>query len=324
MVQLRRIPLRQVYVNPALRPFESTILPIPNAVKLYSLWQKGLLPQANKRLRGLADNWLPPAAKRLIQMILSEWEYLPNGWPDLDALGQGWDATSVAKAQERHWPTLLRNIKGPGPLGLSHFLRSEGREHTGDHNAMMSFGYVLAKAARNKQRLSILDWGGSLGHYYLYSQALLPDLEVDYTCFDVPLLNQSGRRVLPEVNHVNDPAEALGRQYDLVISSSALHYFKEWQNCARSLAEATIDSLYIARLQTIKNGHTYAVIQRPYHSGYNTEYPSWFISRVDLLGCMEGTGLDLEREFVYAEDWVVRGAPEKGHCHGFLFRRQAS
>ncbi|MCP9820362.1 hypothetical protein KBZ18_12795 [Synechococcus sp. Cruz-9H2] len=293
-------------------------------MKLYALWQKGLLPTASKRLHGLVDNWLPPAAKRLIQLTLSEWEYLPNGWPHRIGRDQGWNVTSVAVAQENHWQTLHRNLQGPGPLGVSHFLRSDGREHTGDHNAMMSFGYVLAKAARYKQKLSILDWGGSLGHFYLYSRALLPDLDIDYTCFDVSLLNEAGRRVLPQVSHLNDPAAALSRQYDLVISSSALHYFKEWESCARQLAAATLDSLYLARLQTVRNGRTYAVIQRPYHSGYDTEYPSWFISRRDLLACFEGTGLELEREFVYAEDWVVRGAPERGHCHGFLYRRQPS
>ncbi|MFN8627511.1 MAG: hypothetical protein U0587_16230 [Candidatus Binatia bacterium] len=31
--------------------------------------------------------------------------------------------------------------------------------------------------------------------------------------------------------------------------------------------------------------------------------------------------MDLVREFVFAEEWYVRAAAEKGECRGFLFRR---
>lgn len=34
----------------------------------------------------------------------------------------------------------------------------------------------------------MLDWGGGLGAYYVYSRALLPDLELDYHCRELPLL----------------------------------------------------------------------------------------------------------------------------------------
>ena len=58
----------------------------------------------------------------------------------------------------------------------------------------MSYGYVLALAARAaeraaadhagdpvRRRLSILDWGSGLGHYFIISRALLPDVTFDFT-----------------------------------------------------------------------------------------------------------------------------------------------
>jgi len=293
-------------------------------MRLYRLWRSRLFWPTTGRLTKLVVSWLPPFVVSGLRYLLSEWEHLPEGWPKGDAAGAGWNVASVAESQRRHWPTLVRNLQGPGPLGVSHFLRSETREDRADHNAMMSYGYVLARAAHKKDRLSILDWGGSLGHYCLYSEALLPDVAIDYHCFEVSRLSEIGRELLPEAHFYDDRDRALGRSYDLVLSSSSLHYFEDWRGVARALAAVTADYLYIARLQTVVEGAGFVVVQRPYASGYHTEYPSWFISRSDLLACMQEAGLELVREFVYAEDFFVRGAPAKTDCRGFLFRRRVA
>jgi hypothetical protein len=52
----------------------------------------------------------------------------------------------------------------------------------------MTFGYVLVRAAYDKARTSVLDWGGSLGHYALMARALLPELPIDVTVKDLPEL----------------------------------------------------------------------------------------------------------------------------------------
>jgi putative methyltransferase (TIGR04325 family) len=264
---------------------------------------------------------LPPIVGNALRSLLSEWEYLPRGWPENVNGGQGWNDAGVARAQELHWPTLVANLQGTGPLGTSHFLSSQTREDRADHNAMMSYGYVLARAAWNKHRISVLDWGGSLGHYYLYSRALLPEVAIEYHCHDLPRLCEAGRKLLPQARFSEDSEEVLRRRYDLVVTSSSLHYFRDWRGVARKLAAAADDCLYVARLQTVPQGDSFAAVQRPYHSGYHGEFPSWFLSTRELVSCLEETGLELVREFVYAEDWHVRGAPEKVDCRGFLFRR---
>jgi putative methyltransferase (TIGR04325 family) len=189
---------------------------------------------------------------------------------------------------------------------------------------MMSYGYVLARVARMKNNLSILDWGGSAGHYYLYSKALLPEVGFEYHCHDVPLLCRLGRKLLPEVQFHEDPAALLNRQYDLVVSSSSMHYFEDWREMTRKLSAAAGEFLYVARLQTVSRVPSFVVVQRAYHSGYQGEYLSWFLNRQEFVTCVEESGLELQREFIFAEEWLVRGAPEKGACRGFLFRRRSS
>ena len=290
-------------------------------MRLYEIWRHGYLPPHGGKLFDRVSPGIPSVVANALRYLLSEWKYLPGGWQVDVERGEGWNDASVAAAQERHWPTLVENLQGRGPLGVSHFLRSRTREDRADHNAMMSYGYVLARAARKKDALSVLDWGSSLGHYYLYSRALLPEVAIEYHCYDVPRLCEVGRRLQPQAHFHDDSADVLRRRYHLVVSSSSLHYFEDWRGVARQLAAATGEFLYVARLQTVVRGDSYAVVQRPYRDGYHTEYPTWFLNRLEVVRCFEEAGLELTREFIYAEDFFVRGAPEKGECRGFLFRR---
>jgi len=268
------------------------------------------------------ERLFPPVVTDLIRYSLSEWNYVPGEWPAEGLLGEGWDAESVTAAQEAHWPVLVRNLDGTGPLGVSHLPSQMTREHRGDHNAMMSYGYVLARAARNKDRLSVLDWGGGAGHYCLYSKALLPEIVVDYHCYDVPALCRLGRILVPQARF-HDKADVFARtRFDLVISSSSLHYFQNWRETAHVLAERSGGFLYVARLQTCNRAPSFVVRQKPFGQGYATEFLSWFINRRELTGYLESLGLELVREFVFAEEWRVKGAPENGECRGFLFRRR--
>ena len=266
--------------------------------------------------------YVRPFIAAIRDYLAAEMEYVPEGWYVTDSNTGGWRDPGVADAQEKHWPILMRNLQGPGPLGVSHLPWSLTREDRTYHNVMMSYGYVLARAARTKDRLSILDWGGGAGHYYLYSRALLPEVKIDYHCYDVPSLCQLGRKLLPDAQFHDDDAELWNRTFDIVVSSSSLHYFEHWREVTRRLASATRAFLYIARLQSVTRVPSFVALHRLHRAGY-TEYLSWCINRQELVSCAEEAGLELVREFVYAERWYVQRAPEKAETRGFLFRQRS-
>src|SRR5579864_8948247 len=194
------------------------------------------LPAARTLRRGI-ESVLPPIVSNAVRHTLSRTNYEPRGWVPNGPSGSGWNQESVAAAQEKHWPVLVRNLEGSGPLGVSHLPTRTTREDTNDHNIMMSYGYVLTRAARNRERLSILDWGGGLGHYHLYSRALVPEVALEYHCYDVPALCRTGRRLQPDVQFHEEAADLAGATFDLVISSSSLHYFADWREAAGMLAQ---------------------------------------------------------------------------------------
>jgi putative methyltransferase (TIGR04325 family) len=183
----------------------------------------------------------------------------------------------------------------------------------------MRVGHVLARAARGRDRLSMLDWGGGIGHYYIYASALLPEVELDYHCRDLSRFAAAGRDVVPQATFHDADETALARAYDLVLASSSLHYSEDWRGTLARLASVTDHYLYVTRQPFIATAPSFVVVQRPHRHGYLTEYPGWFLNRGEFLAEARALGLDLLREFLIAERPVVPGAPEQADYRGFLF-----
>jgi putative methyltransferase (TIGR04325 family) len=249
---------------------------------------------------------------------MPDWEYLPGGWPDESKHLRGWDSESVASTQLSRWAAFVDSANGADPFGRSHESAVADLDYA-LHNTVMSFAYVLARAAYKRDRLSVLDWGGGIGHYYVYARALMPDLVLDYTCFDLPSLAEGGRSVLPQVSFPTSEEAALSRRYDLVVASSSLQYSQDWRAKLAGLANVCDGYVYVTRQPFVQHAPSFVVVQHPYRHGYATEYPGWFLNEGEFLGFAVELGLTLVREFLIQERPPVPNAPEQADYRGFLF-----
>ncbi|HWF72975.1 MAG TPA: methyltransferase, TIGR04325 family, partial [Solirubrobacteraceae bacterium] len=253
-----------------------------------------------------------------------EWEFVPEGWERArGAASRGWRADDVARSYVTKWPEFVEAVTGPGPLGVGHEVpagASMGRESIPAQNVVLAYAYALSRAAAGASTVSVLDWGGALGHYYLLAQRLFPDLELDYHCRELPAVCREGRRVLPEVAF-HDSEVCLDRRYDLVVASSSLQYDEDWAGRLRQLARATDRRLFLTRVPLVREAESFVILQRAHAYGYGTEYLGWVFNREDLLVAAGATGLVLEREFVLIPECPIPGAPETHSEAGFLFAR---
>jgi putative methyltransferase (TIGR04325 family) len=193
-------------------------------------------------------------------------------------------------------------------------------EDLSSHNTQMCFAYAVARAAWHEARVSMLDWGGGVGHYYQIARALFPGLAVDYTCKDLTPMVTAGRELQPTLRFVDSEAEAFDRKYDLVMASSSLHYARDWTRVVHALAQATRGFLYVTRLPLVENAASFVIRQRAHAYGYGTEYLGWCLNRSEFLNCARAAQMRLEREFLIDERFPAAGAPEPIGCRGFLFR----
>jgi putative methyltransferase (TIGR04325 family) len=247
------------------------------------------------------------------------WEYVPEGFA---REAKGWNVQAISDAYREKWPSYLTAIEGTKPLGVYHEVpsgRSVGFEDHAAHNTLVSYAYVLALAARARARISLLDWGGGSGHYLPLSRVLVPGVEIDYHCKDVPVLAAHGRELFPDATFYDDDS-CLERRYDLVLASGSLQYVVDWKATLAALAGASEGLLYVTRAPIALRSASFVVLQRAYDYGYDTEYLGWVLNREELLAAAQESGAELVREFLLSAWLSAAGAPEAPVGHrGFLF-----
>ena len=260
---------------------------------------------------GPAD--IPPASP--------EFEYIPNGWEYLHDHPEvkGWDVEDILQVYLKQWEPFVEMAQSTGPLSGIHesVLAKVSIE---GHNSIMIFAYSLALAAHRHTHLSMLDWGGGIGHYYLIAKALMPMIDIEYHCKDTPILSSHAQKLFQEAYFYSD-ASCLDRQYDFVLASGSLQYWQNWSGTFSQLANATSGYLLVTRLPIVKMVPSYVFIQRPYLHMYNTEYLAWCLNREEFINCAQESGLHLVREFLVGDNHPIQNAPEKCEYLGFLFRK---
>jgi putative methyltransferase (TIGR04325 family) len=269
---------------------------------------------------------LLPSAKRLIRIArrmigsphLPAWQYVPEGWRK--AQETGWSDHSIVETQKRKWPAFVAAVSGTGMLGVAHEMPEIVNDVVGHHNTIMTFAYVLAREAAGRRRMSVLDWGGGMGHYAVIARSVLPDVTFDYTVVDLPDLCRAGREVLPDVRFEAETAAWSGGTFDLTVASSALQYVEDWPSQLRTLAKVTAGRVYVTRIPIVEHAATHVVMQRPHHVGYTTEYIGWVFNRGEFIREAEAAGLVLEREVIIEPGLLAEGAPEEFRWGGFLFK----
>jgi putative methyltransferase (TIGR04325 family) len=282
------------------------------------------LPVLKRATRFLLPPFIVFGLRRLghvIRGVQPEWEYVPDGWRSELRHASAWSHASVKETLVEKWPVFVELTRGTGPLGIAHEAPTLSRDDPDAHHLVMAFGYVLARAARGRDRVSVLDWGGGLGHYLVLSRCLVPEVEIRYTCLDLPHLCETGR-ALQDDAHFIDAGEAIAHdRYDLVLASGSLQCVEDWKLAIQQLAQAAGSYLYITRLPVIEKHASFVALQRAHSYGYRSEFLNWMFNRDELLVTVAAAGLTLEREFVFHRLPVIARAPEQADVRGFLFRR---
>jgi putative methyltransferase (TIGR04325 family) len=296
---------------------------IPPLVRA-TLVAKGLTPpylwallKALRRRRPPASEPAPASAPDLEP---PEWEFVPEGWA---RPAGGWDVEAIAAAYRAKWPSFLVAVEGPGPLGVNHETPAGSpvaRDDPDAQQTILVFAYALLLAARGRDELSLLDWGGGPGHYAVLAHALAPELELDYHSRDLPALVALGRELQPRHSfHADD--SCLERRYDLVVASSSLQYAADWRATLSGLAGAAGEYLLLARVPLALHAASFVVLQRVQRYGYGTEYLGWVFNRDELLAVAADSRLALVREFRLPAWLSAAGAPEDPVEHrAFLFK----
>jgi putative methyltransferase (TIGR04325 family) len=253
----------------------------------------------------------------------AEWEYVAEGWEaekNNDKI-KGWNVESVLEGYRADWQNYLDTLDRI--LSFDLFVNPDGSNSIdlNFYKMITSYAYAFLTATRNKSSISMLDWGGAIGHYYLVSQKIVPDLKIDYHCKEVPVLAEYGKNLFPEAHFYTDD-NCLDRNYDFILISGAFHYLKDWTAYLERFARSASDYLLITRLPVVKKTPSFVIVQRAYRYGYDTEYLSWCFNREEFLDSARANGLKLVKEFMGEQITPIHNAPEQPEAFkGYLFSK---
>lgn len=279
-----------------------------------------------KKYREFLKSWVPPGGIRVAQRLLgsvgqARLEYTPKGWETVleqrsDSAG-GWNAPTVGSTESERWAAYVRNCSGAGPLGFAHEYQDTSTvDNVSFHNVHITYAYVLALVSRQKSAVSVLDWGGGLGHYFILGKAVCPEVTLDFHCKEVQSIAQIGSQLNPEVHWYTDDS-CLERQYDLVMINGSLQYFQDWELTLQRIAPSVRDYLFLTRLPVVDRGPGFVAIQRD----YGTEMLHQQLNAEAVVKVVQQTGLTLVREFVVGDRPFIKNAPEQCELRGWLFKR---
>jgi putative methyltransferase (TIGR04325 family) len=280
---------------------------------------------------------MPPAAWEAARQVRASLRPREHGWAvaeggkrAFDKSGTEWDTAAVAAAYERRWP-LFERVRGSA---VPPVFASEEETLTFDpetdlpsastifrHNSILGLVYGITRASKQRGCLKMLDWGGGVGHQYGLVRSLLPDLRLDYTCFDLPVSVRLGSKRFPDARFTSD-FTCLNEEYDLIVANGSLHYFKEWQDVVRQFLASSKGFIFITMLPVLLDADSCVMIQQ-WSNVDGTRYaePEWFISRDELMQLGGSKPWRLERELVCGYSPQVPGSPAKADYRGFLFER---
>jgi putative methyltransferase (TIGR04325 family) len=238
------------------------------------------------------------------------WRVVGHAWPK-DA-APAWNSPRIAEEFVAGWEAFTGRLRSPAPLGPG--LDGGNVDDLPGHNLVVSFAYALALAAQRKRRLSMLDWGGGVGHFGVIARAVLPEVEIRYLCVDLPELCERGRQLDSQATFVSDDSWTR-RRFDFSLASGSLQCIEDWRPVLASLARATDGYLLVTRLPVVSRAASFVVAQRH----YDVELPCWVLNRDEFLAAAAEAGLRIRREFFVLEAMGIAGASERFRWRGFLF-----
>jgi putative methyltransferase (TIGR04325 family) len=271
------------------------------------------------RVAEIARLLVPP----IIPLLLARWRpaeraYIGPNWPA--QVPQGWEDGATAQLMRRNWPAIASRICGTEPLSV--LPSRSDRSDLIAHNMLMTFLYALARASHCKDRLSVLDWGGALGHYALVARRLLPDVGFDYVVKEVDSLRRLANELNPSVEFSGSDEECFSRTYDFVMASGSVHYVRDWKAMVARLARAADTWLFINCLPVVRHAGGYVVAQRLHSLGFEEGFYSNVVNRDEFIAWVAEQDFALEREFLSWNTVSYRDAPEDSTGAGFLFKRK--
>ena len=182
---------------------------------------------------------------------------------------------------------------------------------------------LLSTATYSGNRLSVLDFGGSLGSSYFQSRDFLRDvLEVVWSVVEQANFVAAGRKYLEsEELSFYETIEDCIRHHspNIIVLSGVLAYLPDPWKTLMELLQIRAPYVFIDRTGLIDSDCDRLTIQHVPEWVYQADIPAWFLSETKLLSTIAGAGYICLCDFAAIDDYTLPGASVS--FKGFICRK---
>jgi putative methyltransferase (TIGR04325 family) len=249
--------------------------------KVKRVFTTALGKKPSRILSRLANDWLPPVINRQLRRFVGGGAIRFEGpfgtWAEATQRSSGYDSQEIL---DKVLAATLKVKNGEAAYERDSVLFDEVQYSWPVTAALM---YA---AARNKGRLSVLDFGGSLGSSYFQNREFLKDLiEVRWSVIEQPHFVEAGRKYIQDerlrfFGSIDEYSKS--EKADLVVLSSVLQYLDNPHEMLQTLLALDAE-IIILDLTIVNSGLTdIPYIQKIPSNIYSAEYPAWSLSAQKL------------------------------------------
>jgi putative methyltransferase (TIGR04325 family) len=180
---------------------------------------------------------------------------------------------------------------------------------------------LLAAALKAGGRLSVLDFGGSLGSTYFQCRPFLSGIDhLRWAVVEQPHYVVVGRREFTsEVLGFHDTPEAacVAVTPDVLLLSGVLAYLSDPYEMLERLLGLRIPSIVVDRTPFLRSDRDRLTVQVVPPEIYPASYPAWFFGQTRLLSTFDRAGYRVAEEWPCVDDYSPDG--DRAAYKGFLF-----
>ena len=260
-------------------------------------------------MRNLLMQFIPPIFLSVFRSLVRG-NYGLQGdykrWEEAEALCQGYADDGLF---ERVKTAALRVKSGEFFSERDSFLFKEPQY------SWASLSCLLSVAAREGGRLSVLDFGGSLGSSYFLNRRFLAGIDAQWSVVEQAHFVEFGAAHIAEGQLGFFPDIAIcrqGLQPNVLLLSSVLQYLPAPQHWLDTLCAEGLPYIVIDRTPFNQLGRDVLKVQRVDPRIYTASYPAWTLDEGSFLAQVDRHGYRVIETFdspldTHGEDFIFKG-----------------